>query len=198
MNIEKSPVLNSARLAKRIAINAKSLSIFQPNFTTVNFQKLKLWNGKIKVFAGTPVAYVSTCLDNTDAITHAFRELTDWAVPRMLINAETRFIGMLLDIPFITPLNKCRYRAGITLNSKSGLLKDASSTEIPKGIYASYRAKGNIMAIVKSLIFFKHCWLDTSGYQLKDICGFEIFDVNPADKPSEQIAREILIPVKPS
>jgi len=160
------------------------------------------WNDKVdistKVIADTHVAFVSTCLDNPDAITHAFRELTNWATPRMLINSETRFIGMLLDIPFITPLNKCRYRAGISLNSKPDLLKDVSTTEIPRGTYASYRVKGNVMAIVKSLIYFKHCWLDTSGYRLKDITGFEVFDVNPADKPSEQITREIIIPVTPS
>jgi AraC family transcriptional regulator len=160
------------------------------------------WKDKVdistKLIAGTHVAYVSTCLDNPDAITHAFRELTNWAMPRMLINSETKFIGMLLDIPFITPLNKCRYRAGISLNSKPDALKNVSTTEIPHGTYASYKVKGSIMAIVKSLIYFKHCWLDASGYQLKDITGFEIFDVNPADKPSEKITREVIIPIKPS
>jgi AraC family transcriptional regulator len=160
------------------------------------------WKDKVEIttkqFAGMHVAYVSTCLDNPDAITHAFRELTNWALPRFLINADTKFIGMLLDIPFITPLDKCRYRAGITLNTKPALKKDVSTTEIPQGTFASYRVKGNTMAIVKSLIYFKHCWLDPSGYQIKDISGFEIFDVNPADKPSEQIAREIIIPVIPS
>jgi len=160
------------------------------------------WKDKVdistKAIAGMQLAYVTTCLDNPDAITHAFRELSNWARARMLINTETKFVGMLLDIPFITPLNKCRYRAGITIASKPGLGKDVCTTEIPRGTYASYRVKGNIMSIVKSLIYFKHCWLDTSGYQIKDITGFEVFDVNPADKPSEQIAREIIIPVKPS
>lgn len=173
-------------------------------FCSWNFSETEImeWKDKVdistKALAGIPVSYVSTCLDHPDAITHAFRELTNWAIPRMLITAETRFIGMLLDIPFITPLNKCRYRAGISLQSKTGLLKSAGITEIPQGIYASYRVKGNMMAIVKSLIFFKHGWLDKSGYQLSDITGFELFDVNPADKPSEQIEREILIPVTPS
>jgi len=173
-------------------------------FYNRNFSETEImeWKDKVdistKAFAGTTVAYVSTCLEHPDAITHAFRELTNWAMPRMMINAGTRFTGMLLDIPFITPLSKCRYRAGITLPSNPGLLKGAGMTEIPQGIYASYRVKGNIMAIVKSLILFKHGWLDSSGYQLNDITGFELFDVNPADKPSEQIEREILIPVRPS
>jgi AraC family transcriptional regulator len=160
------------------------------------------WEDKMeistRIWPGSTIAYVSTCLDHPDAITHAFRELTSWARPRMLINSETKFIGMLLDIPFITPLDKCRYRAGMTLSAKPEKHPEVGITEISRGTYASYRVKGNIMAIVKSLIFFKHCWLDSSGYQLKDITGFEVFDTNPADKPSEQIVREVIIPVKPS
>jgi AraC family transcriptional regulator len=158
------------------------------------------WKDKLDITirhaAGMQLAYVVTTLGNKDAITHAFRRITDWAQSRLLIQQQTKFVGMLLDIPLITPLEKCRYRASITVSSKEGLPKGVEVIEMPGGRYASYRVKGNIQHTIKSLGYFKHFWLDNSGFQLKDITGFEIFDENPALKPAEQINRELLIPVK--
>jgi DNA gyrase inhibitor GyrI len=105
---------------------------------------------------------------------------------------------MLLDIPFITPIEKCRYWAGITFPEHVKLPREASITQIPEGHYANYRLTGNLLSTIKSLSFFFHGWLAESGYSIKDALCYDVYSENPANKPSETIEREILIPVCPA
>jgi len=74
------------------------------------------------------VLYTRITLKDNDAISLAFRELCRWAEPRGLMNGETRFIGLLLDIPFITPMEQCRYWAGITIPSHITVPRGTSVT----------------------------------------------------------------------
>jgi len=142
--------------------------------------------------------YVSTCLDKSDAVSLAFRKLCRWAEPRGLLTPETRFVGLLLDIPFITSMEKCRYWAGITFPENIKIPGDASLTAIPQGLYASYFLQGNWAVTLKSLTGFNHGWLPESGYALKEVTGIQVFSENPAFKPSETIEREIFIPIRPA
>lgn len=98
----------------------------------------------------------------------------------------------------MTSVEKCRYWAGITFPSAIKLPKDASVAQIPDGIYANYRLNGNLVTTVKSLAYFSHCWLAENGYSIREILGYEVYSENPANKPSETIDREILIPVRPA
>jgi AraC family transcriptional regulator len=160
------------------------------------------WKNKIDIstkrLQGFNVIYMSTCLDNSDAISLAFRKLCQWAEPRGLLGSETRFVGTLLDIPFITSVEKCRYWTGITIHTDVKLPKEASVTHIPDGLYANYRLTGNLLTTVKSLAFFNHSWLPQNGYAINELMGYEVYSENPANKPSETINREILIPVRPA
>ena len=160
------------------------------------------WKNKVDISTkrvlGFGIIYMSTCFDKIDAISLAFRKLCHWAEPRGLLGAETRFVGTLLDIPFITSVEKCRYWAGITFPADVKLPKETSIACIPDGIYANYRMNGNLLTTVKSLAFFNHSWLPQSGYAIKEIIGYEVYSENPAYKPSETIDREILIPVRPA
>ena len=144
------------------------------------------------------VAFVDSHLGDEDAIANSFKALTRWAEPRDLINKETQYIGVLLDMPFFTEYGKCRYRACITVAEDVSLHKEAAITLIPAGRYASFSMKGSIRAVFNNLVAFRHGWLDESGYQIAEITGFELFAENPAKKPYESIQRQVFIPVKPA
>jgi AraC family transcriptional regulator len=160
------------------------------------------WKNKVSIttkrLTGFTVIYVSTCLDKSDSISLAFRKICQWAGPRGLLTSETRYIGMLLDIPFITPMEKCRYWAGISYPGNLKLPGEASVAEIPGGLYAGYRLTGNLLSSLKSLLFFNHGWLGENGYAIQDLLGYELYNENPANRPSETIEKEILIPVRPA
>ena len=155
-------------------------------------------NIEVKTIRSLNVAFMDSHLGDEDAIPNAFKALNRWAEPRDLITPDTKFIGILLDMPFFTTYDKCRFRACITLPFGVSAPKDISSTTIPGGKYASYSMKGPIQSVFKSLMAFSHGWLDQSGYQIAEITGFELYTENPALKPYESIQRQIFIPVKPA
>jgi AraC family transcriptional regulator len=143
------------------------------------------------------VAFVDSHLGNTHSIANAFKTLYTIANPRELINSETRFIGIFFDLPFFTELNKCRFRACITLPSGSNVPKEVAVCEIPENRYAVYTIKGTFEETLQSLVAFKHQWLDHSGYQIAETIGYEEYSVNPATESFENTDRQLFIPVKP-
>ncbi len=187
----------NSKKCKTSMINSPDLCI--RDFTQ---DEIMEWKNKVDIstkrLQGFTLIYLSTCLGKSDAISMAFRKLSQWAEPRGLLGNETRFVGILLDIPFITSVENCRYWAGITFPGQIKLPKESSVTEIPDGLYANYSLQGNLLTTVKSLAFFNHGWLPESGYAIKDVLGYEVYSENPANKPSETIEREILIPVRPA
>jgi AraC family transcriptional regulator len=187
----------NSKKCKTAIINTPDLCI-----RDFSLDEIMEWKNKVNISTKrvqrSGVIYMSTCLDKSDAISLAFRQLCRWAEPRGLLTSETRFVGTLLDIPFITPIEKCRYWAGITFRADVKPPKEASVTDIPDGFYANYRLNGNLLTTIKSLAFFNHVWLPQSGYAIKEVMGYEVYSENPANKPSEIIDREILIPVRPA
>ena len=144
------------------------------------------------------VAFIDAHLGDEDVIPNTFKALTRWAEPRDLITGSTQFIGMLLDMPFFTEYEKCRYRACISLPEGVPAPRDIGFTVIPGGKYACYPVKGPIQGVFRSLVAFSHGWLAQSGYQIAEITGFEVYSENPAAKPYESIQRQVFIPVKPA
>ena len=178
---------------------AFSYEFWRVNFSQVNFLELEnKMELSIKKISEKKLIFMQTCLESPDSITIAFRKLCKWAEARSLITPDTQFIGILLDIPLITPLEKCRYRVCITTNDILNEKKDLGKLQIVSGSFASYELKGDIYAVVKSLVYFNHNWLPNSGYELRDVTELEVFSENPAYKPVEHIKREILIPIKPA
>ena len=151
----------------------------------------------VKTVRSLKVAFMDTHFGDDDAIANAFKSLTRWAEPREYITADTRYIGILLDMPFFTEFDKCRFRACITMPEEAAFPKEMGSVIIPGGRYATYSMKGSVQRVFRSLITFRHDWLDQSGYQIAEITGFELYQANPAIQPYETIHRELFIPVKP-
>ena len=155
-------------------------------------------NIEVKSVRSLKVAFMDTHLGDADAIANAFKALTRWAEPRELITGETQYAGIMLDLPFFTELEKCRFRACITMPDEVSLPKEIGSVLIPAGRYASYSFRGTIGSVFRSLVTFRHGWLEQSGYEIAEITGFELYAENPALKPYESILRRIFIPVKPA
>jgi AraC family transcriptional regulator len=199
----RTPSGQFSKICKTDDKKGKTNLVFHPDFWSQDFSQATIKDMKdriqisIKKVTAAKLAFAATCLDTPDAVTDVFRKLCKWAEPRELITPETKFIGILLDIPFITPLEKCRYWACITIKDSFNSKKHGI-TEIPSGTYATYSYKGNIVSTIRSLGYFRHTWLENSGYEIKDVKGFEVYSENPAFKPAEQIKREIHIPVKPA
>jgi AraC family transcriptional regulator len=184
--------------------NGKDNDIHSHEFWSVNFNE----NDSVKFPAGSKieviklrslkVAFIDSHLGDRNAVKNTFRTLYNLANPRDLINENTRFIGIFLDLPFFTELSKCRFRACITLPNGTNIPKEISVSEIHENRYASYSVKGSEIDTIKFLVAFKHHWLDNSGYQIAETVGYEEYPVNPAFEEYENIDRKVFIPVKPA
>ena len=144
------------------------------------------------------VAFIDSHLGNDNAVSNAFRTLIQIVGPRDLVLSETRYIGIFLDLPFFTELNKCRFRACITLPANILIPKELSTCEIPENRYASYTLKGSLDDLLKSLVSFKHQWLDISGYQISETIGYEEYLTNPISNAYKLLQRNVFIPIKPA
>lgn len=153
---------------------------------------------EVKTVRSLNVAFIESHLGDEDAIPNAFKTLTRWAAPRDLITADTQYIGIPLDMPFFTEFERCRFRACISVQEAFPASKETGFMNIPDGRYATYLFTGTIQNVFRSLVTFRHGWLDQSGYQIAEITGFERYAGNPAKTPYESINRRIFIPVKPA
>lgn len=142
------------------------------------------------------IACIQTTLSHKENISFAFRSLFQWANPRGLITTSTKYFGIWLDFPFITPYNKCRFLCGIELNSETKPDKGISILTFNKGQYVNYRMTGDINKTLDTLIALNHNCIDSMGYSISEMICYEQFEENPAEKLYEKTHRNLLIPVK--
>jgi AraC family transcriptional regulator len=142
------------------------------------------------------IGCVQTTLSHKENIAFAFKTLLQWAAPQNLISASTRYFGVWLDIPFITPLSKCRYLCGIELTADIKPPKSISVVTLNKGLYVNYPVSGTMNDTIRSLIALNHNFIESMGYAISEMICYEQFDECPAGMTYEQIQRNLLIPVK--
>ncbi len=130
-------------------------------------------------------------------ICNTWNRLFRWAQARDLITPQTRVIGISLDDPLITPKEKCRYYACITVpenlppdptigRMEIPALKCAvfSLTCLPEEIELAYRA-------------IYHTWLPESGFQPDDFPCYDQYYQTPDTHPEGRYVLDICIPVRP-
>jgi AraC family transcriptional regulator len=142
------------------------------------------------------IACIQTTLSHRENIPFAFKSLIQWAIPQKLIISSTKYFGIWLDIPYLTPPDKCRYLCGIELSSVIKPNKGIVVQTFNKGQYVNYKMTGNINETLNSLIALNHNYIDSMGYSISEMICFEQFEESPANVPYENINRTLLIPIK--
>lgn len=77
--------------------------------------------------------------------------------------------SVLIDVPFHTPAEKCRFYLGKEMPADK---KELQYT-IPEGYYTSLIVSGNFQSILEKLVAFKAQQLDPSPYEIASIIAFE-------------------------
>jgi AraC family transcriptional regulator len=142
------------------------------------------------------LACIQTTLSHPENIAFAFQNLLQWAEPRGLITATTKYFGVWLDFPFITPPDKCRYLCGIEMNGEIKLPKGINIQTVKKAQYLNYEIKGSMNETLDVMVALNHNYMDSMGYIISEMICYEQFDECPADKPYNEISRHLLFPVK--
>jgi len=175
---------------------------FSDRFINLNQRRNEGMKVEVKNLPGYHVAYIRVMGGlNTEKISPAFDKVITWAKARDLIGPETLYIGVALDNPYVTPADKCRYDACITVPPGTKGEGEVGIYEIPKGKYAVYRTEGEEAKINeqigKAWDDLIGGWFPDSGYQSDDRPCFEIYRETEEEKKAGKFVVDLCEPVKP-
>ena len=125
----------------------------------------------------------------------AWSRLAMWAGMRGLIGPGSQFLGISWDDPEITPPDKLRYDAAITLARPLQPEGDFGVTELAGGDYATLLHKGPYEQLSASYRLLLGAWLPASGRELRDVPCFELYLNSPQTARPEELLTVIHVPV---
>ncbi len=152
----------------------------------------------VKQFEERRIAYIRTFdAFKEGVVLSAFERLVKWAKEVGLFHSETIF-GMSIDDPEVTPKEKYRYEACITVprNFKIEPSNLIETTTLPRCKYAVTKVCGDLNLVAEATNYLFDHWLINSSYECAHQPGLEIF----VDKENvcnwTQFNLELCIPVK--
>lgn len=132
-------------------------------------------------------------------IEKSYGRLFRWAKTRDIMNKDTIILGLTLDNPEITPLEKCRYDSCITV--PEGICPDGEigvRTINSEGKYAAYTFNNIGPEFYKTFFdttaFIYGWWIPENGYLPDDKPFLEIYSI---EEVSNTISMDFCLPVKP-
>lgn len=158
-----------------------------PEFT-IEIRNIPAWN----------LIYVSNLKGyRFELIQQAWNQLYRWASARDLVTEDTCAVGVSLDDPMITPPEKCRYYACLSLPDEIvpqppiGFMKLADSKYVVAHVTcAAEQIRGVFMYLYRE-------WLVDSGYQPADLPPYEVYQPDCDTTPPGQYTLDICIPIVP-
>lgn len=132
-----------------------------------------------------------------DRVPNAYRTLIGWARENGLWDQATVF-GMSLDDPMVTPREKYRYEACLTV--PDGTLPDdragVSLMKMPEMDYAVTRVSGDLRRMATATNYLFSTWLVESEYEPEHSPGLEIFSDKENVLNWERFDLELCLPVR--
>jgi AraC family transcriptional regulator len=131
-----------------------------------------------------------------DQVGSAWGRLMSWAGPRGLLGAHTRMIGIVHDDPDVTPPEKVRYDAAVTVNRPVQPEGEIGVQELPGGKYALMKHQGPYAGLGAAYQRLYGGWLPKSGYQLREAPAFEEYLNSPQNTKPEDLLTLIYLPLE--
>jgi AraC family transcriptional regulator len=128
-------------------------------------------------------------------ISQAFETLFGTLYARGLAKPEMRMIGIYLDDPDITPVERLRSYACVQAGGEIEAATPLERREISGGEYAVLRHKGPYADMFRAYQWLYSEWLPKSGRQLRDSVMFEEYLNNPRDVPPTELLTDIHMPL---
>ena len=130
-----------------------------------------------------------------DQVGATWGKLSAWAGRRGLFGSSTRMIGVSYDDPQITPPEKLRYDAALTVDRPVQPEGQFGVMDLAGGEYATLLHKGPYETIGRSYQALLGGWLPQSGRELRDAPCFEVYLNSPQNTRPEELLTLIHAPV---
>ncbi len=121
--------------------------------------------------------------------------LMTWAGMRGLLGPNMKLLGIVYDDPDVTPPDKVRYEAAVTVSGEVQPEGEFGVVNFPAGSYGVATHKGPYEELGKAYQLLYGGWLPKSGYQLRDVPAFEQYLNSPQNAKSEDLVTLIHVPL---
>ncbi len=126
----------------------------------------------------------------------AWAAVCGFAFPKRLVGRGAEFIGVSHDDPAITPEEKLRYDACITIEKDVKPEGEVGVQTIAGGKYAVFLHKGPFERLGETYGAIYRQWLPSSGEKLREMPCFELYLNDPERTRPENLKTEIFIPIE--
>jgi AraC family transcriptional regulator len=126
----------------------------------------------------------------------AWDKLTTWAGSEGMIGPGTQFIGLCWDDPEITPPDKVRYDACITIDRDIESIGEFGVQEIDGGPYAMTTHFGPYSEFDKTYVKLIGQWAPRSGRELRPLPCLEFYLNSPENTEPEDLVTDIYLPLE--
>jgi len=114
-----------------------------------------------------------------------------------LLGGDTQFIGLSHDDPEVTPPEKIRYDACVTVDNDFQAQGEIGVQVIPGGDYAVTTHFGPYQKLNETYARMMGQWLPRSGRELTNSPCFEVYLNDPNSTDPEDLITDVYVPLKP-
>ncbi len=122
--------------------------------------------------------------------------LCAWAGPKGLLGPNTVFLGICHDDPDVTPAEKIRYDACVTVGGQVEAEGQVGIQDVHGGEYAVTTYKGPYTGIFNAYNELVGQWLPRNGREPADKPCYEVYLNDPKSTPPAELLTEIYLPLK--
>lgn len=126
----------------------------------------------------------------------AWDTLCEWACPKGLCQSNSKFIGICYDDPQVTPEDKIRYDACISVDDDIKTEGEIGAQTIAGGDYAITLHKGPYQNLEQTYAQLMGQWLPESERELDNGPCFEHYLNDPKTTAPEELLTELYLPLK--
>ena len=177
-------------------INERSIYFSGVNIDNDSQKENMFMNIKIQHMPELRVASLVHSGGYSSDIGPSFTKLIVWANQKGLFSPATKFVGMPLDNPDITPAAKCRYKVALTIPDKINHDDLFEIETIPASVCVVRHFEGPENEISNAYNALYKEYLPQNGLIPEDFPGYEICLNDPQRDPEHKFIFDICIPVK--
>ncbi|MGE4292891.1 MAG: GyrI-like domain-containing protein [Desulfovibrio sp.] len=152
-------------------------------------------NVEIKLMPSLRVAYMRHA-GPYFTVGETWNALCAWACPQNLFGPATLFLGVCHDDPQITPPDKVRYDACMTVPEHIVAQGPVGIQEVFGGEWAVCRHLGPYEGLQELYNRLVGVWLPQSGRELRESPSVEIYRNTPNDTPPEKLVTDVCLALK--
>lgn len=127
----------------------------------------------------------------------AWDRLCAWAGPRGLFGPGTQFVGICHDDPEVTPPDKIRYDACMTVGPTVQGEGDVGIQEVKAGEYAVTEHRGPYEKLSETYARLCGEWIPAQGREIRSAPSFEVYKNDPGRTRPADLRTDVHVPLEP-